>query len=137
MDCLFCKIAGKNIPALIIYEDQNNLAFLDVRPISPGHTVVIPKTHAENILDIKNESIGPLFEAVKKTTELLNKSLKPQGFNIGINHGRKAGQAIDHIHIHIIPRFDNDAGGSIHSIVKNPPKESIREIAKKIKNIKF
>ncbi|HDH31502.1 MAG TPA: HIT family protein, partial [Candidatus Wolfebacteria bacterium] len=74
-----------------------------------------------------------VFSAVKKITEILDKSLNPDGFTIGINHGRVSGQAVDHLHIHIIPRFKNDKGGSIHTIIHNPPKESLEEIKKKIK----
>ncbi len=132
-NCLFCKIANKKIPAEIIYEDDNALSFLDIHPISPGHAVVILKIHTENILELNDELIKPLFKAVKKTTEILSKALHPDGFTIGINQGKTAGQAIDHLHIHILPRFKNDGGGSIHTIVNNPPKETIKEIANKIK----
>ena len=130
--CLFCKIINKEIPAEIVYEDDDALAILDVHPKAPGHTMILPKIHAENILDLAEEKIQGVFKAVKKTTELLNKSLKPDGFTIGINHGKVSGQTIEHLHIHVIPRYHNDAGGSIHDVVDNPPKESLEEIKKKI-----
>ena len=72
--------------------------------------------------------------SVKEVTGKLKKSLNPDGFNIGINQGKSAGQSIDHLHINIIPRWHNDGGGSIHTIVNNSPKESIEETAKKIRN---
>lgn len=131
--CLFCKITNKEIPAEIIYEDEYALAFLDINPISPGHTVVISKKHVGNILELDNKLVCPLFTAVKKTAELLFKTLSPEGFTIGINHGKIAGQMIEHLHIHILPRFKNDGGGSIHAIVNNPPKETIKEITNRIK----
>ena len=109
---------------------------LDIHPISPGHTMVIPKIHAETILDLPEEKIGAVFSAVKKVTEMLNKALAPDGFTLGINHGRVSGQAVMHLHIHIIPRWENDGGGSVHSVVDNPPKESIKDIADKIRNLK-
>lgn len=133
MDCLFCKFANKEIRAEIIYEDESALAILDINPRSPGHAFIIPRIHAENILDLPDEKIAGVFAAVKKTTALLNKSLKPDGFTIGINHGKFSGQAIAHLHIHIMPRWRGDGGGSIHFVVDNPPKESIEEIAGKIK----
>lgn len=133
MDCLFCKIIKKEIPAEIIYDDDKTMAILDVNPRSPGHTMILPKIHAENILDLPEEKIEGVFKAVKKVTELLNKSLKPEGFTIGINHGKISGQVIDHLHIHIIPRFKDDGGGSVHSVVNNPPKESLRKIKNKIR----
>ncbi len=135
MDCLFCKIVNGEIPSEKIYEDEVVFAFLDINPLSSGHTVVIPKAHAENILDLPENQIGPLFLGVRKVTGMLNLSLKPHGFTIGINHGKVSGQVIDHLHIHVIPRFEGDGGGSIHSVVKNPPRESVSAIKEKI--IKF
>lgn len=132
--CLFCKIINKEIPAEIIYEDVETLAFLDIHPRSSGHTVVIPKVHAENILDLPEGKVEPLFKAVKKITAMIEKGLNPHGFTIGINHGKVSGQAVEHLHIHIIPRWENDNGGSIHSVVNNPPKESLEEIKNKILN---
>jgi len=132
MDCLFCKLVQKKIPPKTIYENDKVLAFLDIQPLAPGHTVVIPKIHAENILDLKEEEVKPLFTAVKRVTAILDKNIKPAGFTLGINHGKVAGQSVDHLHIHIIPRFTGDLGGSIHSIINNPPKESIDKIRNKI-----
>lgn len=136
MDCLFCKIAGKEIGAETIYEDESNMAFLDIHPRAPGHAVVIPKPHRETILDVSEEELRPLFSAVKKTTGLLLRALKPHGFTIGINHGKASGQAVDHIHVHVIPRFSDDKGGSIHSVVDNKSSETVREIAERIKRTK-
>ncbi len=132
MECLFCKIIKKEIPAEIIYEDGKTLAILDINPRSPGHTMVLSKSHSETILDLPEKEIEPLFSAVKKVTELIEKSLKPEGFTIGINHGKISGQVIDHLHIHIIPRFKNDGGSSVHSVVNNPPAESLKEIKSQI-----
>lgn len=131
-NCLFCKIIKKEISAEIIYENSVVMAILDVHPRSPGHAIILPKNHAENILDLADEEIGGVFMAVKKITAILNESLKPDGFTIGINHGKVSGQAIDHLHIHVMPRWHGDNGGSIHSVVDNPPKETLEEIKNKI-----
>ncbi len=133
-DCLFCKIANQEIKSEVIYEDSEAIAILDINPRTAGHTMVIPKIHSENILDLPEERIKGFFGAVKKVTEKLNNSLKPDGFTIGINHGKVSGQTIEHLHIHIMPRWFNDGGGSIHSVVNSPPKESIEEIKNKIIN---
>jgi len=133
MDCLFCKIANKEIPAQIIYESADATAVLDVNPRAPGHTIILPKVHAENILKLPDDKIEGVFKAVKETTDLLNKKLKPDGFTIGINHGRVSGQIVEHLHIHVIPRWAGDGGGSIHSVVDNQLKESLEEIVKLIK----
>ncbi len=137
MDCLFCKIINKEIPAYLIYEDNDAVGILDVQPVASGHSMIIPKFHSENILDFPNDKIGAVFSAVKKITEILDKSFSPDGFTIGINHGKASGQAIGHLHIHIIPRFKNDKGGSIHSVVNNPPTQSLEEIKFKITNSKL
>ena len=131
-DCLFCRIANKEVEAAVVYEDDAAIAFLDIHPRSPGHAMIIPKKHCENIIDLPEAEVGPLFVAVKKVTELLQKTLQPRGFTIGINHGRVSGQEIDHLHVHVIPRYDLDGGGSIHSVVNNPPRESMEETRSKI-----
>ena len=118
MDCLFCKILAGEIPNYTVYEDDNVLAFLDINPCAKGHTVVIPKKHFATVavideVDWQKLNAG-LFQAVKKVEEVI----KPDGLNIGLNHRTTAGQAIAHLHWHIIPRFKNDGGGSMHSIVK-------------------
>ncbi|MCL4406257.1 MAG: HIT family protein [Patescibacteria group bacterium] len=132
MDCLFCKIGSGEIPSEIIYEDDYVTAFLDAHPLTEGHTLIIPKKHAENILDLPDEDVCPVFGAVKKVTGILQKALDPRGFTIGINHGKISGQSIDHLHIHVIPRFENDGGGSLHSVVHCPPAESLAETKNKI-----
>lgn len=133
MDCLFCKIIKKEIPAEIIYEDDRSLAILDINPRAPGHAMVMSKIHSQTILDLPENKLGLLFEAVKKVAGLIQKGLKPEGFTIGINQGKISGQVIDHLHVHVIPRFEGDGGASVHSVVNNPPKESLKDIADKIK----
>ncbi len=134
MDCLFCKIAAHQIPAHIIAEDEQTLAFLDIHPLSAGHTVVIPKTHAERIIDLPEAAAGALFLTVKRISDRIHASLKPDGFTIGINDGTGGGQGVPHLHVHVIPRWVADGGSNIHSVVHNPPKESVESIAEKIKN---
>lgn len=131
-DCLFCNIAAKQIPAHILYEDEHVVAFLDAMPRVIGHTLVIPKLHAPNILELPDEEVGPLFVAVKHMAGMLKKSLQPDGITIGINQGRASGQEVDHLHVHLMPRWHGDGGTAIQSIVHNPPKESTDEVARKI-----
>ena len=133
MDCLFCKIASREIASEIIYEDPSAVAFLDIHPRAPGHTVVVPRSHAETILDISRSDLHSLFTAVKTVTEGLARTLSPEGFTIGINHGRVGGQMVDHLHVHVIPRFTGDGGGSIHGVVHNPPTDSLAVIAEAIR----
>lgn len=135
MDCLFCKIVQKKIPAETVFEDDDTLAFLDIHPVAPGHTLVIPKEHAETVIALSDRGTSALFLTVKRITATLEKALLPNGFTIGINHGRVAGQLVDHVHVHIIPRFADDGGGSVHTIVSNPPQESLRAIVRKLKSV--
>ncbi len=132
MDCIFCKIASKEIPADILYEDANAFAILDIHPRAPGHVMVIPKVHAPTLLDLAEGEVGPVFTAVKKMAARLAEVLRPDGFTIGINHGDASGQTVKHLHIHILPRFEGDKGGSVHSVVNNPGAEDLRELAKRL-----
>lgn len=132
MDCLFCKIVSKEIPAHIIYEDEATLGFLDINPRAPGHTLIIPKKHGGYIFDFSEAELGKIFSAVKNAAQKINKALSPAGFTIGINHGKSAGQVVEHFHINIMPRFENDGGGSVHSVVLNPPKESLESVKERI-----
>ena len=134
MECIFCGIARKEIPAEIVREDERTVAFLDIHPRAPGHTVVVPRQHSPTLLELPDGEIGLLFSAVKYATRLLANALHPSGFTIGINHGSVSGQTVDHLHVHILPRFLGDGGGSIHSVVTNPPQESLAAVAAKIRS---
>lgn len=122
-DCLFCQIANQKIPAQIIYQDDKTIAFLDNQPKSAGHTLVIPKSHFSTIFDIPNDWLCALASTVQIVANLINKALSPDGLNICQNNGAIAGQTIDHIHFHIIPRYQ-----------KRPPinKKDFLALAKKI-----
>jgi histidine triad (HIT) family protein len=131
-NCLFCKIIEKKISAHVIYEDDHAVAFLDIMPRTIGHTIVIPKVHAANLLSLPDEELEPLFAAVKKTDELLSRSLACDGMTIGINQGRVSGQEVDHLHIHLMPRFQGDGGSAVQSLVSNAPQESAEVIKERI-----
>ena len=130
--CLFCSIVKKEIPAEIIYEDEKSLAFLDIRPRAPGHTIVIPKSHAQNLLELGEQDVGPLFEAARTVQKRILEVLHPEGFTVGVNQGRAAGQEVDHLHVHILPRFFRDGGRAVQGLVNNPPRESLKEMAEKL-----
>ncbi|PIZ95259.1 MAG: HIT family protein [Candidatus Magasanikbacteria bacterium CG_4_10_14_0_2_um_filter_33_14] len=133
-DCVFCKIVSGEIPNYTVYEDDYTLAFLDITPRAKGHTLVIPKRHALNLLDLDEDSVSKLLPAVKKVQEKIDIVLKPDGYNIGWNHGEAGGQVVPHLHIHIMPRFSGDGGSNMHAIVNNPGSESVEEIFKLFKN---
>ncbi len=107
-DCIFCKIASGEIPTKKIYEDQKFLAFLDVNPRAVGHCLIIPKKHAATLTDLPKEDAGPIFQIVQHLAKIITERLGAKGYNIGSNNGESAGQAVPHLHLHIIPRYDTD-----------------------------
>jgi histidine triad (HIT) family protein len=128
-DCIFCKIIKGEIPNHTVYEDEHVLAFLDIFPHAKGHTVIIPKEHYESLEDLSEEQWKNISIALKETLQKVNEKLNPDGTNIGINNKEIAGQVVPHVHWHIIPRYKNDGGGSIHSIIKNPGDTSVEKLA--------
>lgn len=129
MDCLFCKIVAGEIPCYKVYEDEHVLAFLDIHPCSKGHTVVIPKEHAETIWNMSIEDFEKVSGGLRSAAGRIEARLKPPAMNIGLNNGKIAGQAVPHVHWHIIPRYEGDGGGSMHSIVRSKEKIEVKEIA--------
>lgn len=107
-DCLFCKIINGEIPAGKVYEDEHSFAFLDIKPINPGHTLLIPKKHFVNLYEIPDEVLAKLAPTIKKLAVAIKKAVGAGGINIGMNNDHAAGQLIFHAHIHIMPRFKND-----------------------------
>lgn len=132
MECLFCKIAAGEIPGDKVYENEKVLALLDIHPRSPGHTFVIPKEHYANLEELPEELVKPLFEAVKKVGGMLKEKLDADGITFGINQGRASGQEIDHLHVHIMPRWQDDGGGSVQSIVASGERMSREEVREKL-----
>jgi len=107
-ECIFCKISIKEIPSKILYENKDTIAFLDIFPISQGHTIVIPKKHYTNLETIPKYELCDVMGVVKIISNLIYKNLKIDGYNILQNNYKAAGQVINHFHIHIIPRSSAD-----------------------------
>jgi histidine triad (HIT) family protein len=129
MDCIFCKIITGEVPCHKVFEDEETLAFLDVKPHSKGHTIVIPKRHVMTTFDLEELELQELMKDVQTVMQKLGDVVAPDGYNVGWNHGTAGGQVVPHLHIHIFPRYNNDGGGSMHSIVKNPG-PPVDEVAK-------
>lgn len=107
-NCIFCKIADREISSRIIFENDLNIAFLDISPISKGHTIVIPKTHYSNLEDVPDYELTELHKVVKQLAIKIHQKLKIDGYNILQNNFAAAGQVIKHFHVHIIPRTLDD-----------------------------
>ncbi len=131
-DCIFCKIIAKEIPNYAVYEDEHVLAFLDIHPHAKGHTVIIPKTHVDNFAALEEQEYTFILKAVKIVMNKLDKALQPAGYNVGWNEKPAGGQVVPHLHVHVMPRYENDGGRSMHAIVNNPGDKSVEEVFKLI-----
>lgn len=127
-ECIFCMIARGELPAFKVHETDTVLAFLDIHPVNPGHTLVIPKQHSTNIFDVAPEDWAAVAEGARAVAVAIEKGLAPDGVNLMMNNREHAGQVIDHPHIHVIPRFKGD-GLTLwkHGEYKEGEAESIKE----------
>ncbi|MEK6982424.1 MAG: HIT family protein [Candidatus Micrarchaeota archaeon] len=108
MDCIFCKIVSGLIPNHRIYEDEKVVAFLDIKPVSKGHTLVIPKNHSDDIFAINEEDLAAVTLGAKKVADALVKATGAEGVNLMNSNKREAGQTVFHYHMHVIPRNRDD-----------------------------
>ena len=131
-DCIFCQIVANQIPSTRIYEDDLALSFLDIGPISSGHTLVIPKKHYAFMDQCDTESISAVIQACKKIAPAIVKVTQCDGYNILCNNGRASGQIVDHVHFHIIPRMTGDGVFSKWPAGKYP-EGKMQELAELIK----
>lgn len=141
MDCIFCKIAKKEIPSLKVFENDKVFSFLDISPISKGHTLVIPKQHYENIFDIPEAELKQVISVAKNLSEKIKGNLKADGIDLFNANGKEAQQSVFHFHIHIIPRYKNDNINISwwQTKVKKPSDEELKKLCRvlnvKTKNI--
>lgn len=106
--CIFCAIVARQQPAEIVYEDERTMAFMDINPANPGHTLVIPKRHAATIFEIDEEDAAAVMRAAVRVARAIRAALAPEGLNLVQSNGRAAGQEIFHLHVHVIPRWVGD-----------------------------
>ena len=131
-DCIFCKIIRGEIPSFRVYENDQALGFMDINPINPGHALVIPKFHAENIFTTPDEWMAGAAIVTRKVSRAVQTALNPYGMNIVQANGPGAKQSVFHLHIHIVPRLKDD--GLMMNWPINPGKmDEIRALAEKIK----
>lgn len=130
-DCIFCKIILKEIPADFIYENDHIVAFLDIRPVAVGHTLVVPRRHFRDVFDTPSEVLSEVATKIPKIARALLDATGSHAFNIGVNTGAEAGQIIFHNHWHLIPRYKND--GLHHWPHKENAPEDLRALAEKVR----
>lgn len=110
-DCIFCKIATGEMPCTQVWADEEVVAFLDINPLAEGHTLVVPRAHAERLTDLTPSACAALFRRVPVLAAAVVAATGAEGFNVLQNNGRVAGQAVEHLHVHIIPRRSGDGLG--------------------------
>src|SRR3989344_4963702 len=130
--CIFCSIVAGEVSSHKLYEDEKTLAFLEINPSSPGHAMVIPKEHIEDFVDLREELMASVMGTVQKVAKMIEKSLGADNFTIGVNSGKIVGRHVEHLHVHIIPRFPDDGGCYIQGVVSKPSKETLEELREKI-----
>jgi histidine triad (HIT) family protein len=104
-NCIFCKIVAKQAPSSILYEDDSVMAFLDIRPLIMGHTLVIPKAHYVDIFDISQKELAAVHLVSRKLAVAVKKATAADGISIIQQNGKAAGQDVFHLHVHVVPRF--------------------------------
>lgn len=133
MNCIFCKIIDGSIPSYKIYEDENIIAFLDISQVTKGHTLVVPKKHVKNVYEMDESLAKDVFESIPKIAKALKKAFNPIGLNI-INNNEQPLQSVDHFHIHLVPRYENDdLKLSFTNNQDKMNKESYKDLLEKIK----
>jgi histidine triad (HIT) family protein len=130
--CIFCKIVRKQAPASIIYEDATVMAFIDIRPLNIGHSLVIPKAHYVDIYEIQENELSNVHKVTKQIAIAIKKATKADGISIIQQNGKAAGQDIFHLHVHVVPRFEGQKLPRFSSL-KEVERAKLDDIAKKIK----
>ena len=107
-DCIFCRLAAGKLPAEVVLSTPRVLAFLDIAPVHYGHTLIIPKEHYQNFLDLPDDLWTEMGRVARQVAQALQKTLYAKGFNLGMNNFEAAGQVVFHAHLHVIPRYQDD-----------------------------
>ena len=107
-DCLFCGIVSGDVPAEIVDSDERTVAFMDISPATRGHALVVPREHADDLLDVSDEDLQATFLAARRLAETMKGALRPDGLNVLNSCGSAAWQTVFHFHVHVIPRYEDD-----------------------------
>lgn len=133
MDCVFCKIVGGEIPAVKVLDEDLVIAFMDINPASRGHMLIVPKRHAENIFEISDGDLAAVISAVRRCAKAARDALKAEGVTILQLNGTASDQIVPHLHIHVMPRWENDGLTVSHWEMKPGDMDELNEMAGKLK----
>jgi histidine triad (HIT) family protein len=107
-ECLFCGIVAGDVPAQIVDSDDHTVAFMDINPATPGHALVVPRTHSKDLFEISDVDLERTAVAARRLAERMRSALEPDGFNVLNSCGAAAWQTIFHFHLHVVPRYEDD-----------------------------
>lgn len=131
-NCIFCKIAARQVPASVVHEDERTLAFMDLGQVNPGHVLVALKEHVENVFGLDDTQAAAVFRSSARVARAVRQAFNPPGVTLFQANGKAALQTVFHFHLHVLPRWEND-GMSLAWPVKNPPREQLEAYAAKIR----
>lgn len=131
-DCIFCRIVKGEIPAAKIYENEEVLAFLDITQVTKGHTLVIPKKHCRNLLDMDTTTAENLFSKLPVIARHLKDTLGAEGLNVLNNNEEIAGQTVFHAHIHLLPRYTKEDGFSLQFQTNTPDISALSQLSQEL-----
>jgi histidine triad (HIT) family protein len=131
-NCVFCRIVRGELPASVVYQDDLTMAIMDIGCVNPGHMLVIAKPHAHNLYGVDDVLAAALFRTAARMARAAEKTLKPEGISVYQANGKAAGQTVFHVHIHVLPRWEND-GMTLTWPVRNPPREELEEMAAQLR----
>jgi histidine triad (HIT) family protein len=131
-DCVFCRIVARQIPATVVHEDDQTLAFMDLGQVNPGHVLVAVKKHAENLYALDDAQAGAVLRAAARVARAIRDAFQPEGLSVYQANGSAAGQTVLHYHVHLVPRHAGD-GMALSWPVKNPPREKLEAYAARIR----
>jgi len=130
-DCIFCRIVRGEVPSEIVYEDEATIAFMDIQPSSPGHTLVIPRTHVADVFAASDAEVSTVAKTVRRIALAIDRAVQPEGMRIAQLNRAPAGQTIFHYHVHVVPAVGGNRG-RIHGRGDIGPEE-VRSVAERIR----
>src|SRR3989344_2831288 len=130
-DCLFCKIIAGELPSHKVFENDKTFAFLDIHPVNPGHTLVIPKNHSRDMQEASVDDVCVAMATIHAIGPKILAAVGSEAYNLGLNNGRDAGQVVQHLHFNIMPRFSGDGHRLWHG--KDVEETELAEVAEKLR----
>jgi histidine triad (HIT) family protein len=131
-ECIFCKIANGEVPAAVVYEDEQTMAFMDIGQVNPGHVIVAVKPHIRDIYTLTDEMAAAFFQTAARVARAVKKAMQPEGVTLLQANEEVGFQTVFHLHLHVLPRHPDD-GVTLTWPAKNPAVEELDRLAQQVK----